>query len=157
MQKIPMTVNGEVKLREELQRLKQVERPKIISAIAEARAHGDLKENAEYHAAKEQQGFIEGRIMELESKLSSAQVIDVTTMTNEGKIIFGATIKLTNGNGKTTTYQIVGEDESDIAANKISVTSPVARALIGKYEGDQVQVITPEGTSSYEVVEVQYI
>lgn len=156
MQKVPMTLAGAEKLREELARLKQVERPKIINAIAEARAHGDLKENAEYHAAREQQGFIEGRIQEIESKLSVAQVIDVTQMENTGRVIFGATVTISNGSGKTIRYQIVGEDEADINANKISVTSPVARALVGKYEGDNVQVNTPEGTSEYEIVEVAY-
>lgn len=156
MQKVPMTLAGAEKLREELARLKQVERPKVINAIAEARAHGDLKENAEYHAAREQQGFIEGRIQEIESKLSAAQVIDVTQMENTGRVIFGATVTLSNGDGKNIRYQIVGEDEADIKVNKISVTSPVARALVGKYEGDNVQVNTPEGTSEYEIVEVAY-
>ena len=157
MQKVPMTVTGAEKLREELNRLKQVERPKIINAIAEARAHGDLKENAEYHAAREQQSFIEGRILEVESKLSVAHVIDVTLIENTGRVIFGATITLTNGSGKSIRYQIVGEDEADINNNKISVTSPVARALIGKYEGDTVDVNTPEGSINYEIVEVAYI
>ena len=157
MQKFPMTVAGEEKLREELQNLKQVERPKVIHAIAEARAHGDLKENAEYHAAREQQGFIEGRIMELESKLSASQVIDVTSMTNQGRVIFGATVKLQSGAGESITYKIVGEDEADIKLNKISVISPVARGLIGKYEGDTVEVNTPDGKLSYEIVEVLYV
>lgn len=156
MQKVPMTVSGAEKLREELQRLKQIERPRIINAIAEARAHGDLKENAEYHAAREQQGFIEGRILELEGKLSVAQIIDVSQMENTGRIIFGVTIKLMDKQGKTISYQIVGEDESDINNQKISVTSPVARALIGKYEGDHVDVNTPEGVISYEIIEVIY-
>ena len=154
MQKVPMTVGGAEKLREELQRLKQVERPKVISAIAEARAHGDLKENAEYHAAREQQGFIEGRILEIESKLSSAQVIDVTKIENTGKVIFGTTVKLADSTGKEIQYQIVGEDEANIKEQKISVTSPVARALVGKFEGDEVKVQTPEGVTSYEIVEV---
>ncbi len=157
MQKVPMTVSGAEKLREELTRLKQVERPKVINAIAEARAHGDLKENAEYHAAREQQGFIEGRILEIESKLSVAHVIDITTIENSGRVIFGATITLTNNDGSSISYQIVGEDEADINNNKISVTSPVARALIGKYEGDTVEVTTPEGMIVYEIVEVAYI
>lgn len=157
MQKVPMTVQGADSLREELNRLKQVERPKIISAIAEARAHGDLKENAEYHAAREQQGFIEGRILEIESKLSSAHVIDVTQIENSGRVIFGATIKLSNDDGSELAYQIVGEDEADIKINKISVTSPVARALIGKYEGDTVEVKTPDGVIVYEIVEVAYL
>lgn len=156
MQKVPMTVLGAEKLRDELQRLKQVERPRIINAIAEARAHGDLKENAEYHAAREQQGFIEGRISEIEGKLSVAQVIDVSNMENTGRVIFGSTIKL-NGASKNITYQIVGEDEANIEDNKISVTSPVARALIGKYEGDVVMVATPEGSVEYEIIEVTYV
>lgn len=158
MNKVPMTVGGAEKLREELQRLKSVERPRIIAAIAEARAHGDLKENAEYHAAREQQGFVEGRIQEIEGKLSVAQVIDVTQMSNEGKVIFGATIKLTNTESSAEMqYQIVGEDEADINSGKISVTSPVARAMIGKYEGDVIQVQTPEGAISYEIVAVEYV
>lgn len=152
-----MTVKGADKLRDELNRLKQIERPKIINAIAEARAHGDLKENAEYHAAREQQGFIEGRILEIEGKLSVAHIIDVTQMENSGRVIFGATINLINGKGSSLSYQIVGEDEADISANKISVTSPVARALIGKYEGDTVEVNTPDGIITYEIVEVAYI
>jgi len=156
MQKVPMTVKGAEKLREELNRLKHVERPKIINAIAEARAHGDLKENAEYHAAREQQGFAEGRIMEIEAKLAAAQVIDISQMDNAGRVIFGTTVTL-HAAGKTLTYQIVGEDEADINVGKISVTSPVARALIGKYEGDEVQVQTPEGSTMYEISEVQYI
>lgn len=157
MQKVPMTAAGAELLREELHRLKFVERPKIINAIAEARAHGDLKENAEYHAAREQQSFAEGRIAEIEGKLSNAQIIDVTRMENTGRVIFGATVKLMNGTDKELCYQIVGEDESDITKNKISVTSPVARALIGKYEGDEVEVITPEGKTTYEIVEVAYV
>lgn len=157
MQKVPMTVKGADKLREELTRLKQVERPRIIAAIAEARAHGDLKENAEYHAAREQQGFIEGRIQEIEGKLSVAHVIDVTQIDNSGRVIFGATIKLSNEGGESLLYQIVGEDEADINCNMISVTSPVARALIGKYEGDTVEVTTPDGMIIYEIVEVVYV
>lgn len=155
MQKVPMTVKGAEKLRDELTRLKQSDRPKIIAAIAEARAHGDLKENAEYHAAREQQGFIEGRIMEIEAKLSNAQVIDVSMMEQTGRVIFGTTVKLSHDKG-TLTYQIVGEDEADIKENKISVTSPVARALVGKYEGDVVEVKTPEGSIQYEIIEVIY-
>ena len=154
MQKVPMTVGGAEKLREELQRLKQVERPRVINAIAEARAHGDLKENAEYHAAREQQSFMEGRIMEIEGKLSAAQVIDITKIENTGKVIFGTTVKLADSNGKEIQYQVVGEDEADIKEQKISVTSPVARALIGKFEGDEVKVQTPEGVITYEIVEV---
>jgi transcription elongation factor GreA len=157
MQKVPMTVKGADQLREELNKLKQVERPRIINAIAEARAHGDLKENAEYHAAREQQGFTEGRILEIEAKLSNAQVIDVTKIENSGRVIFGTTIKLTNDEGKSLSYQIVGEDEADINNNKISVTSPVARALVGKFEGDTVQVNTPDGTLTFEIVEVAHI
>lgn len=156
--KVPMTVLGAEMLREELQRLKSVERPRIINAIAEARAHGDLKENAEYHAAREQQSFTEGRILEIEGKLSAAQVIDVTQIENTGKVIFGTTVTLAKaGNQTAVTYKIVGEDESDIKENKISVTSPIARALIGKYEGDVVEVRTPEGATEYEIVEVHYV
>ncbi len=157
MQKFPMTVQGADRLREELNKLKQTERPRIIAAIAEARAHGDLKENAEYHAAREQQGFVEGRIMEIEAKLSAAHVIDVTQIENSGKVIFGSTIKLSNDSGSSIEYKIVGEDEADINNRKISVTSPVARALIGKYEGDTVQVNTPDGVIVYEIVEVAYL
>ena len=171
MQKIPMTVLGAELLREELQRLKSVDRPRVIVAIAEARAHGDLKENAEYHAAREQQGFIEGRIQEIEGKLSTSQIIDVTTIENtgkvifdvtqienSGKVIFGTTVTLTNvATEKTVTYKIVGEDEADINASKISVTSPISRAFVGKYEGDVVEVRTPEGMSEYEIVEVVYV
>ncbi len=157
MQKVPMTVIGAEKLREELQRLKQVERPRVINAISEARKHGDLKENAEYHAAREEQGFIEGRILEIEGKLANAQVIDVANLENEGRVIFGATIKLQNPTVGEIVYQIVGEDEADIEENKISVTSPVARALVGKYEGDNVKVQTPDGAIDYEIVEVSYI
>lgn len=158
MNKIPMTVLGAEKLREELQRLKTVERPRIINAIAEARAHGDLKENAEYHAAREQQSFAEGRIQEIESKLSNLQIIDVTQMTNNGKVIFGATVNLINAdNEKEVKYTIVGEDEADISNAKISVTSPIARAMIGKEVGDTIEVKTPEGVASYEIVDVAYI
>ncbi len=156
MQQVPMTVQGAESLREELNRLKQVERPRIINAIAEARAHGDLKENAEYHAAREQQSFTEGRIAEIEAKLSSAQIIDVTRLENEGRVIFGSTVKLKN-DAKTITFKIVGEDEADIQLNKISVTSPVARGLVGKYEGDVVDVMTPEGKIQYEIIEVEYV
>jgi transcription elongation factor GreA len=157
MQKVPMTLNGAEMLRDELNKLKQIERPRIIKAIAEARAHGDLKENAEYHAAREQQGFAEGRILEIEAKLSNAQVIDITKMENTGRVIFGATIKLTNNDGKSLAYQIVGEDEADIKINKISVTSPVARALVGKFEGDTVEVNTPDGKIMFEIIEVLYV
>lgn len=157
MQKVPMTIEGERRLREELNRLKSSERPKVIAAIAEARAHGDLKENAEYHAAREQQGFIEGRIREIETKLSKAHVIDVTQLENAGCVVFGATITLLHSEkNMSISYQIVGEDEADISVNKISVTSPVARAVIGKYEGTEVTVQTPEGLIVYEIVEVLY-
>ena len=146
MNKVPMTVAGEQSLREELNQLKSVERPRVINAIAEAREHGDLKENAEYHAAREQQGFIEGRIQEIEAKLSMSQVIDVTKMPQTGKVIFGATVELLNlGNDEEVRYQIVGEDEADIKAGKISVSSPIARALIGKEQDETVIVKTPGG------------
>jgi transcription elongation factor GreA len=155
MKKIPMTVLGVTLLREELQRLKSVERPRIIHAIAEARAHGDLKENAEYHAARDEQSFVEGRIAEIEGKLSNVQVIDVTQIENTGKVIFGTTVTLNNvQTGEEVTYQIVGDDEADIKVGKISVSSPIARALIGKLVDDTVEVQTPEGTTSYEIVEV---
>lgn len=158
MQRYPMTVEGEKRLKEELHQLKSVQRPRIIQAIAEARAHGDLKENAEYHAAREQQSFAEGRIQELEAKLSNAQVIDVTTIPESGKVIFGATVKLLNvENDAEVVYQIVGEDESDLKNNKISFTSPIAKALIGKEEDDVVEVKTPGGVVEYEIVEVKYI
>lgn len=155
MKKIPMTVLGAAMLREELHRLKTVDRPRVIDAIAEARAHGDLKENAEYHAAREQQGFIEGRIMEIEGKLSNAQIIDVTQIENTGKVIFGTTITIINTKtDETMSYQIVGEDEADIKKNKISFTSPIARALIGKHVDDVTEVTTPEGMAEYEITEV---
>ncbi len=158
MSKVPMTVRGHEMLQEELQRLKSVERPAIIQAIAEARAHGDLKENAEYHAAKEQQGFIEGRIKELEGKLSHKQIIDVTAVDAKGKVIFGSTVELIDEHsGKETEYKIVGEDEADIKTGLISYTSPIARALIGKLEGDVVEVQTPGGEKSLEILEVRYI
>jgi transcription elongation factor GreA len=160
MNKIPMTVLGAQKLREELQKLKSIERPRIIEAIAEARSHGDLKENAEYHAAREQQSFIEGRILEIEGKLSMAQVIDVTQMENSGKVIFGTTVSVINTDTDTEeaiTYKIVGEDEADIQEKKISVTSPIARSLVGKYAGDRVEAITPQGKVHYEIVDVKYI
>ena len=157
MNKIPLTVVGAEKLRAELQLLKAVERPAVIQAIAEARAQGDLSENAEYDAAKEKQGFIEGRIAELESKLSNAQIIDPTTLDAEGRIVFAATVELEDiESGDNVTYQIVGEDEADIKAGKISVSSPIARALIGKYAGDTVDVQAPVGVRQYEVLDVQY-
>lgn len=158
MKKVPMTVLGEQRLREELAQLKSVERPKVIEAIAEARAHGDLKENAEYHAAREQQGFIEGRLQEIEGKLSNAQVIDVTKLPRTGTVIFGVTITLLNlENDQTTRYQIVGEDEADIKSGKISITSPIARALIGKDEGDIVNVRTPGGDVEFEISNVEHL
>lgn len=158
MNKVPMTVAGEARLREELEQLKGVERPKVINAIAEAREHGDLKENAEYHAAREQQGFIEGRIQEIESKLSAAQVIDVTKLPQTGKVIFGVTVELLNlDTDEEVRYRIVGEDEADIKAGKISVTSPIARALIGKEEGDVVLVRTPGGEVEYEIGGVEHL
>lgn len=156
--KVPLTAKGAEKLREELKELKNVARPKVIEAIAEARAHGDLKENAEYHAAREQQSFIEGRIAEINAKLGNAQIIDVTTMPATGKVIFGATVELMEEEtGEEVTYQIVGEDEADINEGKISVTSPIARALIGKQEGDIAEVQAPGGIKEYEVLDVKYI
>jgi transcription elongation factor GreA len=158
MTKFPMTVSGEASLREELDRLKRVERPRVTQAIAEARAHGDLKENAEYHAAREQQSFMEGRVMEIEGKLGNAQVIDVTTIPCTGKVIFGTTIDLLNvATDETVTYRIVGEDEADVKRNLISVGSPIARALIGKQEGDSVVVKAPSGDIEYEIDRVQHI
>ena len=153
-----MTLHGAEKLREELKQLKHVARPTVIVAIAEARAHGDLKENAEYHAAKDQQGFIEGRIQEIESKLSNSQIIDVTTIENNGKVIFGVTIKLLNlANDELMSYQLVGDDEADLKNGKVSINSPIARALIGKFEGDEVEVTTPGGKVSYEINKVEYL
>lgn len=158
MNKHPITQRGADKLREEVRNLKSVDRPRVVTAIAEARAHGDLKENAEYHAAKEQQGFIEGRIQEIESKLSHAQIIDVTSFGATGKVIFGATVDICDeDDGTELTYQIVGEDEADIAAGMISVGSPIARALIGKEVGDVAVVNAPGGEKSFEVVEVRYL
>jgi len=152
-----MTLKGAEKLRAELSELKTVKRPAVIAAIAEARAHGDLKENAEYHAAREQQGFIEGRIKDIEAKLSHAQVIDVTTLDAGGKVVFGATVVLLDLNtNEEKTYQIVGVDEADLKQGMISVTSPVARALIGKIEGDEVALEAPGGTHEFEVLEVRY-
>jgi len=158
MNKVPLTAKGAEKLRAELTRLKIKERPRIVAAIAEARAHGDLKENAEYHAAREQQSFTEGRIKVIESKLSHAQIIDVTKVNANGKVVFGTTVDLIDeDSGDEVTYQIVGEDEADIKANLISINSPIARALIGKREGDVADVNTPGGTKHFEVVEVRYI
>jgi transcription elongation factor GreA len=158
MSKVPMTVRGHELLQEELKRLKSVERPQVIQAIAEARAHGDLKENAEYHAAKEQQGFIEGRIKECEGKLSNLQVIDVTEVDAKGKIVFGSTVELLDlATDTEITYTIVGEDEADIKQGLISFTSPIARALIGKNEGDEIVFSAPGGEKEYEVISVKYI
>lgn len=157
MSKVPMTVRGAELLREELNKLKYEERRKISEAIGEARAHGDLRENAEYHAAKEQQGFIEARIKDIEAKLSNTHIIDVTTIDNKGKIIFGSTVDLLDVQlDERTTYKIVGEDEADINAGLISYTSPIARAMIGKHEGDEVTFSAPGGEKHYEVVEVRY-
>jgi transcription elongation factor GreA len=158
MSKVPMTVRGHELLRDELKKLKSVDRPQVIEAIAEARAHGDLKENAEYHAAKEQQGFIEGRIKELEGKLSHLHVIDVTAIDAKGKIVFGSTVELLEeDNNKEIEYRIVGEDEADIKHGLISYTSPIARALIGKSVGDVVSFQAPGGEKTFEILEVKYI
>ena len=158
MKKTPMTVVGAEKLKAELQRLKTVERPRIIQAIAEARSHGDLSENAEYHAAKEQQGFVEGRIAELEMKLATAQVIDPKTVNAGERVVFGATLSLRDDNaGVEVTYQIVGDFEADIAQGMISISSPIARALIGKELGDLVEVQVPGGVRSYEILDIRYI
>lgn len=158
MQKFPLTVTGANKLRAELEELKSVIRPRIIQAIADAREHGDLKENAEYHAAREQQSFAEGRIAEIEGKLANANIIDVTKTDANGKVVFGATVEIEDlDSGKTVTYQIVGEDEANIKEGRISVGSPIARALIGKEEGDSVIVKAPGGDVEYEILSVQYI
>ena len=157
MATIPITVRGVERLKAELHRLKTVERPQVINAIAEARAQGDLSENADYDAAKERQGFIEGRIAELESKLSNAQVIDPSTVNADGRVVFGATVELEDqGSGEHVTYQIVGDDEADIKDGKISVSSPLARALIGKYAGDVVEFQAPGGVREYELLDVRY-
>ena len=158
MNKVPLTVKGAELLRAELHQLKTVERPAVIAAIQEARAHGDLSENAEYDAAKEKQSFIEGRILELEAKLSNAQIIDPTSLDAEGRCVFGATVKLADVNsGDTVDYQIVGEDEADIKLGKISVSSPIARALIGKYSGDVAEVMAPGGVKEFEILDVKYL
>ena len=158
MNKVPMTVRGHELMQKELKRLKSVDRPEVIQAIAEARAHGDLKENAEYHAAKEQQGFIEARIKDLEGKLSNLQVIDVTAIDAKGKIVFGSTVELLDEeSGKEIVYKIVGEDEANIKEGMISYTSPIARALIGNNEGDVVSFSAPGGEKQYEVIEVRYV
>ncbi|MDT8383197.1 MAG: transcription elongation factor GreA [Gammaproteobacteria bacterium] len=156
--KVPLTAEGAEKLREELRELKNVVRPQIIAAIATAREHGDLKENAEYHAAREQQSFTEGRIADISNKLSNAQIIDISQITPTGKIIFGVTVDLIEEEtGKEVTYQIVGEDEADLKVGKISVTSPIARALIGKEEGDIAEVQAPGGVKEYEIIAVKYL
>lgn len=158
MEKVPLTVNGANKLREELEELKNVTRPKIIKAIAEAREHGDLKENAEYHAAREQQSFAEGRIAEIEGKLSNAQIIDVKTIDANGKVVFGSTVEIENLDTEDViTYQIVGVDEANIKQGRISISSPIARALIGKEEEDVVTVKAPGGDQEYEIISIQYI
>ncbi|HJW23298.1 MAG TPA: transcription elongation factor GreA [Rhodocyclaceae bacterium] len=157
MSKIPLTVTGAEKLRAELHRLKTVDRPSVIAAIAEARSHGDLSENAEYDAAKERQGFIEGRIQEVEGKLSNAQIIDPQLLDADGRCVFGATVDVEDqDSGDQFTYQIVGEDEADIKSGKLSVSSPMARALIGKYAGDIAQVQAPGGMREYEILDVRY-
>jgi len=157
MTKTPLTVSGAEKLREELHRLKTIERPWVIAAIAEARSHGDLSENAEYDAAKERQGFIEGRIQEVEGKLSNAQIIDPKLLDADGRCVFGATVEIEDqDSGDVFTYQIVGEDEADIKAGKLSVASPMARALIGKYAGDIAQVQAPGGMREFEILDVRY-
>ena len=157
MDKIPMTVEGEKLLREELSLLKTVNRPQISEAIKEAREKGDLKENAEYHAAREQQSFVEGRIKDIEGKLSNAQIIDVSRMPVSDKVIFGTTVVVADENNKKITYKIVGEDEADLKKGKISVTSPISRALVGKNEGDDVTIKTPSGDIQYEIIEVKYV
>lgn len=158
MTKVPMTVRGAEMLREELKKLKSDDRPKVIQAIAEARAHGDLKENAEYHAAKDQQGFIEGRIKEIEGKLSNAQIIDVTAIDAKGRIVFGATVDLLDvQSDQQSTYRIVGEDEADINQGLVSFSSPIARAMMGKNEGDEVSFSAPGGEKQFEVIKVRYL
>jgi transcription elongation factor GreA len=158
LKRVPITLRGSEVLRNELRKLKSEDRPNVIKAIAEARAHGDLSENAEYHAAREQQGFIEGRIQQLEANLSNAEIIDVTQMTNNGKVIFGSTVDLEDEeSGGKVTYQIVGEDEADIKQGRISVGSPIARALVGKGVGDTAEVAAPGGKRNYEIIAVRYL
>ena len=158
MNKIPLTVKGAELLRTELHQLKTVERPSVIAAIQEARSHGDLSENAEYDAAKERQSFIEGRIVELESKLANSQIIDPAHLDADGRCVFGATVELEEvGSGESVTYQIVGDDEADIKQGKISISSPIARALIGKYSGDVAEVKAPGGIKEYEILDVKYL
>ncbi len=156
MKRTPMTLRGAEALRAELKRLKSESRPAVIKAIAEARSHGDLAENAEYHAAREQQSFIEGRIREIETKLSSAEVIDPHTLPNTGRVVFGAVVELEDEAGNRLVYQVAGEDEADVSAGRISITSPIARALVGKSEGDVVDVAAPGGVRSFEIVEVRF-
>ncbi len=158
MQRYPMTVVGEKNLRDELQQLKTVERPRVIKDIAVAREHGDLKENAEYHAAREEQGFIEARIQDIEGKLSLSQVIDITKIPYTGKVLFGTTVRIINTEtDETVEYRIVGEDEADVRQNRLSVSSPIARALIGKEEGEVISIRIPSGVVEYEIDEVQHI
>lgn len=158
MQRYPMTPEGKSALEKELQQLKTVERPRIIQAIAEAREHGDLKENAEYHAAREQQGFCEGRIQDIEAKLGAVQVIDVSELEQNGRVVFGVTVTIENlDTEEQKTYKIVGDDEANFKINKISVNSPIARGLLGKSEGDEVRITTPQGEVEYEVIDVKYI
>lgn len=158
MQRVPMTTAGAEALRKELDQLKKVDRPRISAAIAEAREHGDLTENAEYHAAREQQGFCEGRIQDIESKLSNAQIIDITSIQNTGKVIFGVTVTIVDvDSDEEKVYQIVGDDEADIKSGKLSVNSPIARGLIGREEGDTVQIDTPGGTKEYEIDKVEHL
>lgn len=158
MSKVPITVRGADQLREELKELKSKARPRVVQAIAEARAHGDLRENAEYHAAKEEQGFIEARIRDIEAKLSNAQIIDVTKLGKADRVVFGATIDLVDeDDGREVSYQIVGEDEADIGAGLVSIASPIARALIGREAGDLVEVAAPGGRKAYEIVEIRYV
>jgi transcription elongation factor GreA len=157
MSKIPITINGAELLRAELQKLKGVDRPAVITAIAEARAQGDLSENAEYDAARERQGFIEGRILELEAKLANAQIIDPKLLDDDGRVVFGSTVELMDTEGdETVTYQIVGEDEADIKVGKISYSSPIAKGLIGKFSGDVAEIRTPGGVKQFEIVDVRY-
>ena len=158
MQRYPMTPEGKTALENELHQLKTVERPRITAAIAEAREHGDLKENAEYHAAREQQGFCEGRIQDIEGKLGAAQVIDIKDLEQNGRVVFGVTVTIENlDTEEQKTYKIVGDDEADFKINKISVNSPIARGLLGKSEGDEAKIVTPQGEVEYEIVSVEYI
>ena len=158
MVQYPMTATGAAALRRELEQLKNVTRPEIVAAIAEAREHGDLKENAEYHAAREQQGFCEGRLQDIEAKLSNAQIIDISKIANNGKVIFGTTVTIVNvDTDEEVTYKIVGDDEADIKLNLISVSSPIARGLIGKMVDDEISIKTPGGTIDYEIINVQYV